>query len=476
MATSPNEVMMRPTATGRSAQTDRPSEAQKLAAFAARMRLADVPRTVVDKAKAHMLDGFGLALAATGFDFSREFLAGAKALGGTGNAHALGSGEVLPPANAALVNGALIHGLDFDDTHVTAIYHATVPALASALAAAEAADATGEELLTAFIIGLEIGCRVANAAKGGFHDRGYHPTALAGTFAAGFTAGRLLGATEEQLVFTSSFCGSEAAGILELGGSLKRLHPGWAAHAGYAAAVFAINGLTGAITVFEGKHGFYKTHLGEAPDPQMMPSVGLGERWLIEGIALKPYPCCHFIHAFVDAALYLRDKVDIAQIARIDCPLTGRLHPLVAEPRDRRIRPTTPYEAMFSVPYTVALALAIGQVDLAAFHDRGVDDPDVLALAALTYCEQDPDSDFPAHFPGEVRLTMKNGEVITRREMTSTGTPDRPLSMATIEAKFMTNATRAISEERADALLTLVGKVEQLSDVSELVGAARLTA
>ncbi len=451
------------------------TEAQRLAEFALGLDLADVPAPVIAKAKAHMLDAFGLALAATGFDFAREILAGAKALGGSGIATALGSGEPLPPANAALVNGALIHGLDFDDTHITAIYHATVPALAAGLAAAEATSASGDDLLAAFVVGLELGCRVANAAEGGFHDRGFHPTALAGTFAAALTTGRLLGLTPDQLVSALSFAGSEAAGILELGGSLKRLHAGWSAHAGYAAAVLAQSGFTGATTVFEGKHGFYKTHLGKMPEPAMMPSAGLGERWLIEGIALKPYPCCHFIHAFVDAALHLREIVDVDQIARIDLPLHTRLHPLVGAPLARKQRPQSPYEAMFSVPYVVALALATGDVGLAAFHDRGVDDPRVLALAALAHVEDDPASDFPAHFPGEVRLTMKNGDVIRQREMTSTGTPGRPLSPETIEAKFMSNATRAISDDRARSLLGLLRNIEAVGEVGELTRAARLT-
>lgn len=467
-----DDVIDRPTA----ASAPEPgTEAQRLADFALDLELADVPAPVVAKAKAHILDAFGLALAATGFDFAHEILAGAKALGGGGDATALGSGEALPPANAALVNGALFHGLDFDDTHITAIYHATTPALAAGLAAAESTNASGEDLLTAFVVGLELGCRIANAAEGGFHDRGFHPTALAGTFAAAFTAGRLLGLARDQLVSALSFAGSQAAGILELGGSLKRLHAGWSAHAGYSAAVLAQNGFTGATTVFEGKHGFYKTHLGQAPKPILMPSVDLGQEWLIEGIALKPYPCCHFIHAYVDAALHLREIVDVDQIARIDLPLHKRLHPLVGEPLARKQRPQSPYEAMFSVPYVVALALATGEVDLAAFHDRGVDDHQVLALAALAHVEDDPASDFPAHFPGEVRLTMRNGDVIHQREVTSTGTPDRPLSPETIEAKFLTNATRAISAERAQALLDLLRTVDRVGDVGELTRAARLT-
>lgn len=450
------------------------TESQRLADFALGLTIADVPAPVVAKAKAHMLDAFGLALAATGFDFAGEILAGAEALGGSGPATALGSGISLPPANAALVNGALFHGLDFDDTHITAIYHATTPALAAGLAAAEATGASGEALLAALIVGQELGCRIANAAEGGFHDRGFHPTALAGTFAAAFTAGRLLGLSRDQLVNALSFAGSQAAGILELGGSLKRLHAGWSAHAGYCAASLAKSGLTGAATVFEGKHGFYATHLGKTPDAAKLPSVGLGDRWLIEGIALKPYPCCHFIHAFVDAALALRSEVDVDQIARIDLPLHKRLHPLVGAPLERKQRPQSPYEAMFSVPYVVALALETGEVDLAAFHDRGVNDPRVLALAALARVGDDSASDFPAHFPGEVRLTMKNGEVIHRREVTSTGTPDRPLGSEAIEAKFLANATRAIPLDRARALLDLLHRVEQIHDVGELTGAARL--
>lgn len=379
------------------------TETQKLARFAFELNLANVPSPVVEKAKGHFLDGLGIALASASFDFTDSVLSGIAALSdGGGSAHVLGVGSRLPPVNAALANGTLIHGLDFDDTHVTGIYHATAPALAAALAAGEERDVSGSSLLTAFIVGMEIGCRIAIGAEGGMHDRGFHPTALAGTFAAAFVSGRLLDIGQEAMVSAASIAGSQAAGILETGGSwLKRLHPGWAAHAGYSAAVLAKHGFQGASTTLEGNHGFYMAHLGRLPSSTLMPSAGIGHAWQIEGIALKPYPCCHFIHGFVDAALHLRDQVDISEIARIDCPLSARLMPLVGEPRAARIRPRTSYEAMFSVPYTVALTLAKGKVDLAAFHDLGIDDPQVLALADLTYVEEDPLSDFPQHFPGE---------------------------------------------------------------------------
>ncbi len=437
-----------------------------LARFASGLTLKEVPEGLVAKAKAHLLDALGIALASTGFEYAQPILEGARKLGAGEEAHALGFGAPLPPAGAALVNGTLIHGLDFDDTHIGAIYHATVPALAAALATGEAAHANGEELLTTFIAGLEIGCRLSLAADGGFHDRHFHPTALCGAFAASFVASRLTGLDAEAMVSAAGLCGSMAAGILELDGSwLKRMHPGWAAHSGVSAAAIAGAGFRGPSTTFEGPRGFYQTHLGRVPTGEASPDHQLGERWVIGGIALKPYPCCHFIHGFVDCALELRPKVDLDQINRIDCPLHKRIMHIVGGPQ----RPAEPYAAMFSVPYTVALALVVGQVDLAAFHDKGVNDPKVLAIAERTFCSEDPASDFPVHFPGEVRITLKSGEVVSHRVATSLGTPERPLKRSEIEAKFMANATRVLDEGAAQRLMQAVWSVETLGSVGELV-------
>ena len=441
---------------------------EAFADFTLGLTLESVPADLVQKSKAHILDGLGIALASSGFDFAGPTLAGVQKLGAGLDSHVVGAGAVLPAAGAALVNGVLIHGLDFDDTHIGAIYHATAPALAASLAAGEASDANGREFLTSFIAAIEIGCRLGLAAKGGFHDRGFHPTALCGAFAAAYTAGRLMGADRNQLVAASGLCGSMAAGVLELQGSwLKRMHPGWAAHSGIAAVALATSGFRGPSTAFEGGHGFYQTHLGAIPTGAASPDHGLGGDWLIGGIALKPYPCCHFIHGFVDCALELRSKVDLDEIASIELPLAPRIHPLVSGP----LRPTEPYAAMFSTPYVVALALVTGQVDLAAFHDKGVDDPRVLALSDRTTVTKDPDSDFPVHFPGEVRLTLKSGEVVSHRVATSYGTPERPMSDADLKAKFMANATRALDVARAEALMRMVLDVQRIGHVSELTRA-----
>jgi 2-methylcitrate dehydratase PrpD len=448
-----------------------PTESEKIARFALELRLADVPADVLALAKEHLLDVIGIALASSKFDIGATVLSGAQELGRGDDATAIGSGTRLPAASAALVNGVLAHALDFDDTHIGAIYHASAQAMAAAMAAGQANAATGEEVLLAFVAALEIGCRLAAVGAPDFHNRGFHPTALCGTFAAAAAAGRLYKADHQALVWSLGLCGSLASGILIGGNSwLKRLHPGWSAHSALAAVALGRAGFLGPNTVFEAaKGGFYQTHIQRIPEGDQLPTAALGDTWQTRGIALKPYPCCHFIHAFVDAALALRGQFALDDIERIECPLTPDLHKMVAEPREACIRPTIPYRALFSVQYVVALALARGRVDLAAFHDEPLDAPDVLAIAAKTWCVPDPDSDFPVRFPGEVVIHLKDGRVLRCRKAASLGTPDVPLSSEALQAKFMTNATRAVDSRTAALLIDKVMNLETAASLDEIM-------
>ncbi len=446
------------------------TQSEDLAAFALDLQGEQIPGDIIEIAKTHLLDAIGIALASSSFEFAGPVLAGARALGSGGAASAIGSGEALPPASAALVNGTLIHGLDFDDTHIGAIYHASAPALAAALAVAQSHAANGAALLEAYVVGLEIGCRIAGAVAGELHNQGYHPTAVCGVFAAAAAAGRLEGISQDALVSALGLSGSQAAGILEISGAWnKRLHPGWAAHAGIAAVALAKNGFLGPREVFEGTFGFYRSHVGHLPETEHLPARGLGEEWRIEGIGLKPYPCCHLIHSFVDAVLALRGEFDPDEVEAIDCPLTETLHPILAEPRELRIRPPIAYDALFSVPYVVALALVRGRVDLDAFYAEPLDDPEILRVAALTTCSVDEQSDYPAHFPGEVRVRLKDGRVLRRREPYSRGTPERRLSREAVSDKFFQNSRRAVPTSRAEAIVEHVFDIENQNSIDDLL-------
>lgn len=446
------------------------TEAEKIAQFTLSLRLQEVPEQVREVAKEHFLDALGTAIAGSGFEFGKIALNGARELGSGTDATAIGTGVKLPAASAALVNGILAHGLDFDDTHITGVYHASAPALAAALAAGQANGASGAEVLAAFIAAIEVGCRLSIPAAPELLRRSFHPTAVCGTFAAATAAGRLNGVDETTLVNALGLCGSQASGILEIGTSwLKRLHPGWSAHSALVAVALARAGFLGPSTVLEGQRGFYATHVGTVPSPADLPSRGLGQRWETLSIALKPYPCCHLIHAFVDAALELRGQFDLADVERIECPLTADMHPSVARPREACIRPANSYRALFSVPYVVALALVRGRVDLAAFYDEPLDAPEVLGVAAKVWCTEDPLSDYPAHFPGEVIVRLKDGRILQSRKAASLGTQDFPLSREAIVAKFSSNAMRVIGSRAAAELAERVLHLEAASSLDEIL-------
>ncbi len=447
------------------------TEAEVIAAFALGLDLDIVPHTVVALAKEHFLDALGIALASSTWDFGRAALSGVRELGEGTGATAIGSGAKLPPASAALVNGILAHGLDFDDTHIGAIYHASAHALAACLAAGEARGATGRELLCGFIAALEVGCRIAAVGAGEFHERGFHPTPIAGAFACTVGAGRLGGLDAPALVRALGLCGSQAAGILEQNGSwLKRFGPGWAAHSAIAAVALGRAGFLGPATVLEGPRGFYASHLQKVPTDDKRPSHDLGGTWFTLGIALKPYPCCHYIHAFADAALELHPQVNPADIVRIQCKLKQSLHKGVVLPREHKDRPRTAYEALFSVQFVVALALLRGRVDLAAFHDDPLDAPDLLALTAITEVVDDPESDYPVHFPGEVAVTLRDGRVLRRRKPASYGSPDVPMTRDAVVAKFISNATRTLSQDAAKRLAGAVLAIEDAPSLDGIVG------
>ena len=451
--------------------------AAEIATFVIGLSWDDLPASVRASAKEHALDALGTALAATGMDFGEAIHRAGVRLGTSTASRTLGFGTALPEASAALVNGTLMHGLDFDDTHIGAIYHATAPALAAALAVGEAEKADGESVLLAYVIGLEVGCRLAAAGAGLFHARSFHPTGIAGTFAAACVAAKLRGASVATLTSALGLCGSQAAGILQLQDSwLKRMHPGWAAHSGIIALTMAEEGFLGPATVLEGGHGLYASHLGKIPTRAELGLDDLGKRWMTSEIALKPYPCCHFTHAFADAAFALLDELGVQtlssqDIVSISCPTTPAMMPAVTEPAWIKIAPTSIYDALFSVQYVVARALVTRRVDLAAFYDEKLDDPAVLKVAGKISCPPAAANDFPAHFSGEVIIHLADGRTVGRKVAASYGTQEHPMTAEDVQRKFTSNAQRVLTVEQAQRLTDIVGQLESLTDISALLDA-----
>jgi 2-methylcitrate dehydratase PrpD len=434
------------------------SASRAIAKMAASLRLSDVPAPVIERAKLHILDALGLGIASTTQDYARSTLSGTLALAGAGPCSVIGESEGLPLRDAAMVNAVLIHGLDFDDTHLASIIHPTCTSLPAALALGEALDASGEEVLTAFIAGAETAIRIGLAADGGFHHVGYHATGVVSHFASAVTAGKLLGLDEDAITAAQGITGSTAAGIqvfLEEGAWTKRFHPGWGAVSGITAAYLARGQFKGPSRVYEGKFGLFATHLHEEARLAAL-SDGLGEIWHFGETALKPYPVCHFIHGCADAAIELHREIAGAEIVSVKAFLPQPTLHIIAEPAAAKECAATEYEAKFSAQHVVAACLLRARFGLPDLLPDALAEPAVRDLARRVVCSADPDSAFPEFFSGGVEVTLRDGRVLYRHVRVNSGAGERAMTGNEVRAKFVASASLAFPNARATAIADAV--------------------
>jgi 2-methylcitrate dehydratase PrpD len=451
--------------------------AQTLAAFAHGLRLEAIPAAVRENVALRVLDTVGIALAASGEAFAAPVLGLVEGWGSGGDSTVLGSKLRAAPPLAILANGSLAHGLDFDDTHPLAICHASAVVVPPALALGESLGLGGGEALAAMVAGYEALVRLGAAAPGEFHARGWHATAVCGTFAAALVAGRCLGLSPAELTAALGIAGSLASGVLEHledGSWVKRLHPGWAGHAGAVAAALARGGFTGPATILEGRFGLYRAFLGRDVDPAAL-TEGLGQRWETLRVAFKPYPCCHLSHAYMDCAARLRREHGLSPeaIVEVECLVPEGEVPIVCEPLAAKRRPRTPYDAQFSLPYSVAAAL-VEEVGVDTFSAGRILDGRLLALAARVGYRVDPASPFPRSFPGRLRVRLADGRVLEAAAPFNRGSAENPLSREEIFAKFRANASRALPPARVERLEEGLLDFERAADLRALLALAVL--
>jgi 2-methylcitrate dehydratase PrpD len=447
--------------------------AQQVADLAARVVAEGLPAELRDDMAARTVDLLGNCLAARAEEPGRIVSAVVDEWGGHGTATSFATGDRLPPPSAALVNGTLAHSLDFDDTHLPSVLHPSSAVLPAAFAVAEATGASGPAFLDAATVGVELACRLGMAgydeAAGTsvFFEWGQHATAICGAVGAALAAGMVRGLSADELTSAIGIAASMGSGVIEAnrtGGTIKRVHCGWAAHGGIAAADLARHGLTGPPTVLEGGFGFLRAFCGDRVRIDAV-TEGLGEHWETPGIFFKPYPCNHFTHAGIDAALALRARgIRPDDVERLVLGAPAPVLRTIAEPREQKIRPQSGYHAAFSGPYTVAAALCGGRepsglgVFHADFSDDAAADPDRLALAARVEVVADDEATagFPRQFPAVLTAHLRSGETVTERVRENRGGPGRPLSDAEHETKFAGNAARSLRAQDATELARLV--------------------
>jgi len=434
------------------------SLSQILSEWVQRTTLQDIPDDVVQKARLHALDTLGLALASNAESFAKPSLTGIANAGAAGSCTVLGNSIELAPRDAALINGLLMHGLDFDDTHPKSIIHASVASLPAALAMGEHLDLPWEQTLCAYILGIEASTRIGASVQGGFHHVGFHATGVVSHFSAALVAGKLLGLDAAGLTSAQGIAGSTASGIqvfLEEGAWTKRMHPGWGALAGITAAYMAQAGFLAPTRPYEGKFGLYATHLHETEPAHDKLIEGLGTLWNLRETAIKPFPVCHFNHGCIEAAITLHHKLGdrVGQIKEVTAWLAEPTLHIVAEPEQAKQNVSTDYEAKFSAQYGVAVGLSLGRFGLKELLQDTIQDTKIRELTRKVKCQADPNTRFPTSYSGGVTVTLEDGTQLHEHIPVNKGAGERAMTQDDIVEKFMANATVLVNASQAEKMV-----------------------
>lgn len=458
-----------------------PTLAEQLAAFAAQTRFDDLPTEVVESVKMRVLDTLGIAVAAAPLETSRAARRWASEQGGNSGASAVGVASKLPANLAAFVNGMLAHSLDYDDTHLPSVLHPSATVVPAALAAAEKHGADGRQLIRSIAVGLEICVRLGmagydeEAKNSTFFENGQHATSICGAM-GGAVAAAVISGDEKSVLNALGVAASMTSGIIEAnrtGGTVKRMHCGWAAHSAVSAAELVSHGLTGPPTVLEGRFGFFQAWLHGHYDPTAI-TAGLGESWSVPNIFFKPYPANHFTHAAVDAAIRLREAgITVDQIERLTLGVPAPNLRTIGEPIDVKRAPTTGYMAQFSGPYAIAVGLFGGGglgASMEDYTDELATDPARRALMQKVEVVADEKCTaiFPHQFPAILTARLDDGREIVEEVLTTRGGPERPLSLDELTMKFNHNAGQMLSSPASDTLAQACHELEACTDLGAI--------
>ncbi|MEO8898697.1 MAG: MmgE/PrpD family protein [Candidatus Dormibacter sp.] len=462
----------------------RPTLSEMLAEFAADLDPHALPDDVVSSVKDRILDTLCICHAGRGMDAGAAVRQLVADWGGTPQSSVVHDLARLPAASAALVNGTYAHSLDFDDTHLPSVVHPSATLVPAVLAQAQALACGGLETIAALAVGYEVCIRLSMAQydpvlrNSIFFEHGFHATSIVGTVAAAVGCARLRGLDRGGIANALGVACSMGAGIIEanrMGGTVKRVHCGWAAHSAVAAAALAAAGLSAPSTVLEGDFGFFAAFCRDQWHPEAV-VAGLGTSWETPQIFFKPYPCNHFTHTLVDAAMALRSRglrgEDVAAVTIGTARASLRT---IGQPIDQKRRPVSGYHAQFSAPFVFATALVGGGglgVTLDDFSDSALADP--LRRAVAERCDvvadDQCDSIFPHQFPVVVTVRTRDGRELRKAVLDNRGGPQRPLSREELLVKARCNAG-----PEADRLAEVLVGLDAASSIDALFNSSTVS-
>ena len=446
---------------------------EQVAHLIAETTYEQLPAEAVTQAKRALLDTLGVTLAGHQETAGQIITAWIKEHGGNQEAAVLGTTLSTTPALAALANGTLGHALDFDDVTFHLRGHPSVPVAPVVFALGEALGASGTDVITAFVLGVEVEAKIGKAMTSALPRRGWHPTAVIGTLGAAAAAAKLLDLSETQTCMALGIAASKTGGLRQNFGTMtKPLHAGEAARHGLEAAQLAERGFTADTAILENRFGFFNTFVGagEFDLDVVLQDFGAPYEIVSPGIGVKPYPACRQTHRAIDAMLELvhTHHLQPDDVREVVCQTSARL-------RDFLIyhQPQSGLEGKFSMEYCMAAALLHGQMGLAQFSDASVQDARAQALLRQVRFEH-PDEDavdWEAAIPDVVTVVLRDGTRVQQRVDIPKGDPALPLSWDELVAKFQDCATHVLTAAQVQEAVHHITHLDQLPTLQPLISA-----
>ena len=441
------------------------------------LEASTLPRQTLHAAERAVLDGIGVMLAASGASSDvmpfREY---ALARGGKPEARILGFNDPVAADQAAFVNGAMAHALDYEDAFDAVPLHPNASLLPAALASAELHGCSGREFLAAVVLGCDLVCRLGLSLRQRMESYGWYPPPILGAFGAALAAARIARLTPRQLcdAWSMLLCQNSCAGEIKHSpdATLRAVREAFPAQAAVTCVQLAARGVRGFDAPFEGKAGFYRLFAGGDYDEQPL-LAGIGEVFWIEQLSFKRWPTCRGTHAYIEAAQALRhaERLDPQRIESFLC-IGGDIQQMLAEPKQSKRAPRTLIDAKFSLPFVVAMAFTHAEIDLESFSSRALSDAAVLDLAARSEFQRDPSWGAGHAAGGKLILRLRSGETLEHEVARAFGEPTRPISDALLRAKFVDCAAHAavpLTRERAHCLAERLLNLDSEAAVTNLL-------
>jgi 2-methylcitrate dehydratase PrpD len=447
------------------------SATESIANFIAGTKVQEIPAAVLASAKRNLIDTLGVAIGASqsGVAEALRKLATPTQQGEAFLWNGQGRASV---TDAAWMNGALAHALDFDDGGVALTpMHPSSPVLPALWALCERDNRSGRDLLAAYVLGLEVECKLASAISLTHYDHGWHTTAVLGTFGATTGAAWLLGLTEAQTRTTIGIAASMAGGLrANFGTMTKPLHAGLAARNGLTAAQLARAGWSANQSILETEKGFFDVfQCGDVGD------LKLGAPFHFEspGVSIKRLPSCSATHHCIEAMIALKHQHGLSadQIERIDC----RVHAVSYQALRKEPKAESAEAARFSLHFTMALVLLEGGVELKHFLPETRNRDDVRALMRKVQVAIHPELETlesKKKVFGEVQVRLTDGRLFTHRATQVRGRGALALTDADVDGKFLGCAEPALGPAKAQELLSKLRRLDEQPEIRRLLPTA----